>query len=150
MVVLVFLMLLSIGIIFFISQSQSKMKEKQGEILEFEIIKRSQVLNFLPELQCSFDGVINNNCYDLIKINKFIEIKDEHVSDYKIFLGNVRLNITQYDPSPEIDEVVESWIVFDNPKLSDQGYRQVQYPISLYDAVEDCYYFGILELRVYI
>lgn len=150
MVILVFFILLTIGFVFLVGQSKAKMKEKVRDLQEKEIIKKSQILNFLPELQCSFDGIVDSNCYDLVKINRFMELRDENDFYYKLLLGNIKLDIEQFDPSPETNTVVREWEgLIDNPKGIDSGYRQIQYPISIYNATSHKNYFGIITISVY-
>lgn len=149
MVVLVFLMLLTVGIIFFISQQKAGALEKQREYDNLNIIKKSQVLNFLPELQCSFDGVVNSNCYDSIKVGQFASLYADNQFYYHLLLGNIRIEIAEYDPSPEINSEVTSWMLYDHPKPEDLGYRQIQYPVSIYNTVDNNHKFGILKINVY-
>ena len=115
------------------AQSQNRL----AEIQEIELIKKSQVLNFLPEMQCSDNNNLDPDCYDLIKIQKF---KDYAVTDteyYHSMLGYIRIEIEQFDPSPDVTTPPEKWEVYDFKPEKEAGEKAIQFPVLLRDVVDN-------------
>lgn len=127
------------------AQANTKIEELQ----EAELIKKSQVLNFLPEMQCSDNNNLDPDCYDIIKIQTFKNYVERDKTYYNALLGHIKIKIEKYDPSPDINAELESWEVFDYPYSEDKGEKSIQFPILLRDVVDNSDYFGIISLKIY-
>src|SRR3989344_4791665 len=135
-ILLIIFFILIIAFIFVVMLQSGEQKKKLDEIHTLELIKKSQVLNFLPEMQCSDNNNLNPDCYDLLKIFSFQEKLQEerYKSYYKTLLGDVYINIIRFDPSPEIPDdkrVVFDIVLYDSPKPKSSGYKEVQFPVLL-------------------
>ena len=119
------------------------------ELQEAELIKKSQVLNFLPEMQCSDNNNLDPDCYDIIKIQTFKNYVNNDKTYYNSLLGHINIVVEKYDPSPDIDAELERWEVFDYPYSEDKGEKSIQFPILLRDVVDNSDYFGIIYLKIY-
>ncbi|MBN2422452.1 hypothetical protein JXB41_04455 [Candidatus Woesearchaeota archaeon] len=153
-VLLIFFVLLVIGLIFVFFNQRSNLKEKQREYTNLELMKKAQVLNFMPELQCSFDNVINPDCYDIEKINAFeSKVYADNKYFYDALLGNSRITILRFDMDAiDWDPAwgsADGKLIYDNKKPDYKQISKVQLPISLYDPEEDEYYFGLINLEIY-
>jgi hypothetical protein len=155
-VLLIFFILLVIGIVFFISSQKSNIKDKQREYSNLDLVKKSQLLNFLPELQCSFDNVINPDCYDIEKINAFIQIyNNNNKYYYNSLFGNLNISVSRFETSINDWNQSSEWnnvqgkVIYENVKQDFQEKRKVQLPVSLYDPIQDFYYFGMINLEIY-
>jgi hypothetical protein len=149
MVVLVIFLLIAFGLIFFIGQQQATAREKLAEYNNINMMKKTEVLGFLPELQCTFDGVVDGNCYDLIKLMHFSEIYSANDFYYRSLIGNLKITIMQFDPSPGQNRYVRVIELYDYNKSVDKGYKHMSFPIQLYNASINAYYFGIINISIY-
>jgi hypothetical protein len=150
-ILLVVFIILIMAFVFVLFIQRSQHREKLDELKELELIKKSQVLNFLPEIQCSDNNDIDPDCYDIQKIKVFQDALNKEKFYYDALLGYVQIEIKRYDPSPGkelwIDE--HSWLVYDNPLPDYDGIKSVRFPVLLSDITENKNYFGIILLGVY-
>ncbi len=148
-VLLIIFVILIIAFVFVMVMQKSAQKDKIQEFQELEIIKKAQVLNFLPEMQCSDNNNIDPDCYDILKIQIFKKYLDTDKLYYHSLLGYIKIEIIQYDPSPGVNQEIDRWVVYDNPKPDYSGQRLVQFPVLLKDVTENSNYFGYIKLGVY-
>ena len=148
-VLLIIFIILIIAFVFVMVLQKSDQKDKIQEFKELEMIKKAQILNFLPEMQCSDNNNLDPDCYDILKIEIFKKHLETDKLYYHSLLGYIKIEIIQFDPSPEINKEIQRWIVFDNSKPEDSGYKQVQFPVSLRNVIDNDNYFGIIKLGVY-
>ncbi|MBT4351175.1 hypothetical protein HOD20_01475 [archaeon] len=152
--------------IFYIGYQKTGIRAKQREIEGLEIIKRSQVLNFLPELQCSFDGIVYHDCYDSQKIAAFREQiqNPEKEYFYRTLLGDISIIISKFngrilergwtDPNfekydPENPNPQRQIQIIDEETIKEKDKRLIQFPVSIYDPNNDVYDFGVIFLEIY-
>lgn len=148
-VLLIFFFIISLGIIFFIAHQKSTAREKQVEFENLELVKQSQVLSFFPELQCSNDGVINSNCYDTVKIEKFGNIYQANKLFYNSLFGYMKAEVVEFDPSPAVNSYGALWVIYDNAKEDYSAIRKVEQPVVIYDPINNEKTFGIINLSIY-
>jgi len=156
-ILLIIFIILVIAFIFVVSFQKADQKEKEAEFKQLELVKKSQVLNFLPEMQCSDNNQLSPDCYDILKIESFMsQVKEDHLY-YNNLLGNIKITIKRYEPSPDCDcqdneRWIQTWEVYDNPKEEDNGFLAIQYPVLLSDPQNignNANYFGVIYLEVY-
>ncbi len=142
-VLLVFFILVIIGIVFyanFIKRDVSIQKEKSSEIKSISIAQR---IMFLPELQCSDDNVITDNCIDKLKLDSAeIIMRKNQIYYYDMFEFS-EVNITQiYPPASGPPKTLYS------RKIEDFSNKFVtNVPISLYDPNTRRHGFGVLTIQ---
>ncbi len=134
-------------VILVVNKAQSN--NRIAELQEAELIKKSQVLNFLPEMQCSDNNNLDPDCYDIIKIQTFRDYIEQDRTYYNSLLGHIRIEIEKYDPSPDINQELDRWEVYDYPYSEDKGVKAIQFPVLLRDVVDNSDYFGIIYLKIY-
>jgi hypothetical protein len=153
-ILLIIFIILVIAFIFVMSFQRAEQKDKEAEFKKLELVKKSQVLNFLPEMQCSDNNQLSPDCYDILKIESFMtQVNDDHVY-YNSLLGNIKITIKRYEPSPDCDcpnndRWLKTWDIYNNPKEEDKGSLHIQYPVLLADTVNNANYFGVIFLEVY-
>ncbi len=144
-VLVVFFFLLIIGSVFYFGAQKSaleKEKVKASEQYAFQIVLKSL---YLPELDCSFLVTQKENCIDKIKLEKLAElIHGEAKTDYFTEFGYSTIKVSEVFPESTsinlYENVPEEYI----EKLVTQS------PILLYDAWQDSYAFGVIEVAVYV
>ncbi len=148
-ILIVIFLILTLALIFVIAVQKSNQQDKVRELQEIELIKKSRVLNFLPEMQCSDNNDLDPDCYDILKIEVMTEIFENDLDYYPELIGHVKILIKKFDPSPEVNEWTDEWIIYDRPKGEYLGYREVQFPVLLRDVISNSDYFGVIYLGVY-
>lgn len=152
-ILLTIIIIFAFVLVFVMMMNRSAQRDRLEEFRELELIKKSQVLNFLPEMQCSDNNNLDPDCYDLHKIIEF----EKHVKDsaknnlffYQSLLGHLKISIKQYEISPDFSGLKQEWTVYDDPPKDDKGSKKVFFPVRIRDGVDDESYFGVVELWVY-
>ncbi len=144
-VLMIFFVLIGFGLVFYSRMQGQQFQEKGKENFELKAVQTAQLVSFLPELQCSSDGIITNDCFDILKIEAFKkvcigDIKNEYYFDT---FGYSRISIKQIYP-----EVID-WEIYDKPGSQETDVSPMIVPISLYNASSHDYNFGILSVEVY-
>ena len=148
-VLLIFFVLIGFGLIFYSRIQSQGFQAKLDENFELKAIQTAQLVSFLPELQCSSDGIITDDCFDTLKVEALHEIinnsqnKDIKNNYYFDVFGSSEITIEQIYP------VVDSWPIYKKIPDDYKAKSSVKIPISLYDANLREYGFGILNIDVY-
>jgi hypothetical protein len=146
-VLVVFFFLLATGsIIYFGAQKSALQKEKvkASEQYAFQIVLKAL---YLPELDCSFLVTQRDNCIDKIKLDKLsqlINTTTEVKNDYFTEFGYATITIQEAFPE------TGNWTLYDNQPPEFVSKLSTQSPILLYDAWQDAYAFGVIEVNVYV
>ncbi len=146
-VLLIFFVLIGFGLIFYGRIQAGSFQEKQEENFELKAIQTAQLVSFLPELQCSSNNIIVDDCFDILKVealSEFIEqnpnIRNEYYYD---LFGFSSISIEQVYPS------VVSWSIYERTTERTKAKSSIMIPVSLYNASSRAYNFGILTVAVY-
>ena len=146
-VLLIFFILVGFGLIFYGRIQASGFQATQEENFELKAIQTAQLVSFLPELQCSSNNIIVDDCFDILKVealSEFIEqnpnIRNEYYYD---LFGFSSITIEQVYPS-EL-----SWKVYERTLTGNKAKSSIKIPVSLYNASSRSYNFGILNIDVY-
>ena len=137
--------LLTIGFIFLIGRQSSAMKTQLEQSLILTNYKKAQVINLLPELQCSREKVIVRDCFDKIALNSFMKNVNENELYYKTLLGNTKISLIEYLPTGGW-ETIE---LFDNPKENFKSLKAYHLPSIIYYPKESIKNFGVMEIEIY-
>lgn len=152
-VLITIFIILILAFIFVMAIQEQDRKEKIEQLRGLEIVKKSQVLNFIPELQCSDSNDIDPDCYDILKMIAFKDrLEQEKTQDDRYYhnaLGNLNITVKRFDPSPDENKWIEEWNIYDNPPSENNGIMYVHYPVLLRDPIKNSNYFGVLKLGVY-
>jgi len=141
-VLIIFFFLIVLGVAFYINVSKSKVYSNQEEIFAQDSIKVSQTVSFLPELQCSSENIVDDNCYDLYKLAASKDHILNNVNFYFPFFLNTEIEIKELYPNNR------KWLIYNNTGDRDAPmYTNV--PISLYNATTKRYSFGVLTIAYF-
>lgn len=140
-VLFVFFLLIIIGFIFYVRIIKGNIDLEKEELSQLRSIGIAQRVMFLPELQCSEDNVITDNCIDLLKLDSAQNLMRENELYYYDLLEFSEVNVTQIYPIEFKRNIYSRKI--ENPKSS----ILTPVPISLYDPVTKKYSFGILTVE---
>ncbi len=146
-VLVVFFFLLITGSMFYFNAQTSALKKEKvqaGEQYAFQIVLKSL---YMPELDCSFLVTQKDNCIDAIKLKQFaFMLQNETVrNDYFMEFGYASITVNQLFPSntPMVK-------LYENipPEYVDK--LVTNNPILIYNAWNDIYLFGVMEVAVYV
>lgn len=143
-VLLVFTVLLVLGIVFYVQYKRGAIKDELREQRIKTGIEIAQRIAYLPEVQCSEDGIQRENCYDKAKIIGASKVMKENQNFYYGVLGYSTVEVEYLYPGP-----IEKTTLYNNKKPGMTSQELTQIPIALYVPEEDRYVFGVLRVVVY-
>lgn len=146
-VLIIFFIMLVLAFTYFIfikaGESTDLLQEKEAK----QSIKVTQEATFLSELACTHEGVVQNDCVDLRKLNAFQEVRAEAGLLYFDKLGYSKVKVFKTYPDDEKD-----WLVYETLDPKRSATRVTQIPISILSITNDGfeqYMFGYLEVTYY-
>lgn len=148
-VLLIFFVLIGFGLIFYGRIQGATIQETAEGNFELKAIQTAQLVSFLPELQCSSNNFIVDDCFDILKVEALSEIindpqyqnlKNEYYFD---IFGFSSITIEQAYPT------VDSWSIYKRTTEDTKAKSSINIPVSLYDPISKAYNFGILTVDVY-
>ncbi|MBI4439387.1 hypothetical protein HY638_00275 [Candidatus Woesearchaeota archaeon] len=144
-ILLVFMVLVGLGFAFYMRVSKASF-EKDLKAQEAELsIQKLQTITHLPELACSSEGVITDNCIDVYKASASAGPEGFFTKNriyYQKILGYSSITLYQMSPSEGSPQVL-----YESKKGS--NYNVVFLPVILHDPVENSDYYGLLEIATY-
>ena len=135
--------LILLGLVFYSAMFKSSIEVEKGESMQLDSIKIAQRSSFLPELQCSQENIIIDNCINILNLEALSEIINENKIYYFDKLSFSRIIVNKIYPDNE------EWVLYDRPleQYSDKSVTTA--PILLFDPVEDKNYFGVMRIEVF-
>ncbi|MBI2652893.1 hypothetical protein HYX00_05490 [Candidatus Woesearchaeota archaeon] len=147
-VLFVFFILIVIGFIFYAKVMKGSIESEKEEFSQLKSIAIAQRVMFLPELQCSEDNIIRDNCIDVLKLGSAQSVMGTNQLYYYDLFGISDVNVAQIYPSQQ------RWSIYSRKKnyLEAQGIRDApqfvtNVPISLYNPTAKRFGFGILTIE---
>ncbi|MFH1331806.1 MAG: hypothetical protein ABIH63_00795 [archaeon] len=169
MVVVVIVVLLVIGLAIYYNVSIGSMRETGQRISEVEATVLVNVIDSLPETQCSMKGS-PKDCVDVVKLQAFRKVVDSNKAFYVENYGFKVIRFEQLFPVPtklsqnanksgecEVDafnhidypETCGNWTVYHHPKPNYTNKNILKTPVSLYHPMSKRYAVGVLFVEVY-
>lgn len=144
-IMFVFFILLIVGAVFYMNLQRATVGREIEQAYELRAVEISQLISFLPEVQCSESNVIKASCFDIYKMIGLSEMtkKPEGVNLYSREFGTTTIKLVKLYPTGG------EWVLYDNQKANFTSAPVTNIPIMLYNATSDKYYFGVLEVTTY-
>ena len=142
-VLIIFFFLLIIGVAFYINVTRARVISKNDEIFSQESIRVAQIVSFLPEVQCSSENIVTDNCYDLYKLGRAEPNLNKSNQYYFPFFYYSEIVIEEFYPDRN------QWVLYNYTPTKVQGVYPTYIPISLYNATSKKYAFGLLSIMYY-
>ena len=120
--------------------------DKQEAAFELEAIGSAQSISFLPELQCSNNGVTANNCVDFIKVMAAASlINDNKYSSYYFEkFGFAIISINEIYP-------ISAKVILYNKTLESYSYKSaINLPVLIFYPLEGKYGFGVINFEAFL
>jgi len=149
-VLIIFFFLLVSGAAFYFQIQKSSLQRdiaEQEQLRSFQIVQKA---SFLPELDCSFVSIQKDNCFDKLKVIELSSELEESASDnfleyYFNVFGFSDVRIKQVYPVNDSF----SFTLYKNIPSEYRSIIKTQSPVLLFDAIDNSYDFGIIEVDVY-
>ena len=143
-VLAVFFILVVFVFIFYLKVSETNVEIEKEENAQSNAIKIAQKASFLPELQCSQEHGVIDNCIDLLKLNAASEIIQENEVYYYDRLLFSRITINEIYPG------TNDWMLYDRPLEDFSNKIVTNIPISLFDPIDDKNSFGVMTVELFL
>ena len=140
-VLFVFFILIIIGFIFYVKVIKSNIQSESEELSQLKSVGIAQRIMFLPELQCSEDNIIIDNCIDILKLEFAKDIMKNNVIYYYDLLEFSDISISQIYPTQR------EWNIYSRKTEGFANKFVTNVPISLYDPTARKYGFGVLTIE---
>ena len=140
-VLFVFFILVIIGFIFYAKVIKGNIESEKGEVSQLNSVGVAQRVMYLPEIGCSEDNVIIDNCADILKLKPAQDIMSQNEIYYFDILQYSSVNISQiYPPGPTRTLYSKKLDGFATKFITNV-------PISLYEPTTRKYGFGVLTIE---
>ncbi|RMD58329.1 hypothetical protein D6825_01220 [Candidatus Woesearchaeota archaeon] len=147
-VLVVFFLLLGVSAVFyFYAQESSLRKTARAGQQQLAFDTWQKALHF-PELDCSFLLSQKETCIDILKAQAFSSLMQLNASAFQFYFtefGDSRISVEQVYPQ----EIGKEWVLYDSGTGKGEQIAS-RSPILLYDALEDEYAFGVIEVLRYV
>lgn len=140
-VLFVFFVLILIGLIFYVRIIKGNIEGEKDEASQLRAIGIAQRAMFLPELQCSEDNIIRDNCIDIWKLESAENLMKNNEIYYDL-LEFSNVNVSQIYPAKQ------EWNIYSR-KIENTNRFVTNVPISLYNPNTRKYGFGVLTIETY-
>lgn len=140
-VLFVFFILIVIGFIFYANVIKGNIEQEKEEISQLKSIGIAQRVMFLPEVQCSEDNIVIDNCIDILKLDSAQKLMKEKEIYYYDLLEFSDVTIARIYP----DEA--RWSIYSRKTEDYKNKFVTNVPISLYDPTTRKHGFGVLTIE---
>lgn len=142
-VLLVFFVLVVVGFIFYVKIIKGNIELEIEESEQLRSVGITQRVMFLPELQCSEDNIIIENCIDILKLESSQNIMNKFEINYYDLLEFSNISIFEIYPG-ELQ-----WNIYSRETSDFNNKFVTNVPISLYDPIIRKHKFGVLTIETF-
>lgn len=178
-IVIIVMLLIVFGFVIYTRWAQASLKVSSQSAREMDAYAIASVVANLPELHCSRNNVIEQNCYDTLKIAAMTRLinesragyycnppnSDGHVDcpavtkdsffHYQSLFKNTKIVVYEVYPlvpganPSNVSDSPFHYIVYDNPPAEILQKIPARIPIILYDSLTEDARFGMIEVVRY-
>ncbi len=142
-VLVVFFFLLAAFSVFYFKIQGSSIEQDKLEYGENLALQTALRALYFAELDCSFLLSHKDNCFDVLKLDAVSQIMQNESLRYFEDFGYSAIYVG------EIDADARSWLLYKQVPASFTIERTTHSPVLLYDARDESYSFGVVEVRSY-
>ncbi len=134
----------SLIVIFLVSNQQYSQNNRELQKMIMLDIKKTQIVDYLPELKCSQNTNYALDCFDKYAIKSFLENYESNQLYYTGLLGFMKIIIIEYDTNNSTETVVY------NHELENYETKRVySLGISILDPIERKIKPGVLHVEIF-
>ena len=142
-VLFVFFILIIVGFIFYVKVIKDNLELEKDELSQLRSVGVAQRIMFLPEVQCSEDNIIIDNCVDVLKLGTAQDLMKENDVYYYDLLEYSNVSIIQIYPNEA------KWNLYSRKTDEFKSKFVTNVPISIYDPVIRKHGFGVLTIETF-
>ncbi|MBW2974306.1 hypothetical protein KY366_01180 [Candidatus Woesearchaeota archaeon] len=145
-ILFIFFILLVFGFVFYMNIMRGSAKVEIEENIQLKAIGVAQKASFMPELQCSRENVVDENCIDILKLTAASGLlKDNNIYYYDIFgLSSIRVEEVYPGRDPP-----KEWYLYNHTLANYSDRLSTFIPVSLFNASSEKYGYGVMVVDVY-
>ena len=144
-VLAIFFILVILVFIFYSRVSESNVEIRKEESSQLEAIKIAQKLSSLPELQCSQQNIITENCINKLNLDALSGVINQNEIHYFDMFSFSKITVIEVYP-----DVRELAVIYERPLDSYSSKSVIDIPISLFDPVENKNSFGVMKVELFL
>jgi len=143
-VLFIFFILIVLGFVFYAKVLKGNIGLQKEESMQLNSIEIAQRASSLPELQCSEDNIISDNCIDMLKLEIASKLMQENEAYYydRLLFSSIRIN--------EIYPSEKEWILYKRPLEDFSSKITTNIPISLFEPIGNKHSFGIMTVELFL
>ena len=142
-VLAIFFILVALGLIFYSDVVTRNVAIEKGGYDQLNAIRIVQIASFLPELQCSQENIIFENCINILNLESMPEVINENQIYYFDKFSFSRIIVNEIYPDKE------EWVLYNKP-LEEYSKKSVtNIPMLLFDPIENRNSFGVMNIEVF-
>jgi len=145
-VMIIFIFLIVIGLIFYATYKRGALREEQAELEVQKAIEVAARIEFLPELQCSTNGIVRSNCVDLLKVQALADTNAFENYRNQLYFGLLGFSTIELK---QIFPETNNFMLYDFPKTDFVTKELIPVPVKVYDPLNRRTTMGIIEVTVY-
>lgn len=144
-VLVIFFVLVIIGMIFYFTYQAGGIEEKVSEYKTRNALELASKIALLPELQCREDNVLQDHCYDMLRVasSKILFASESSTDYYFSLFGYSTIRIRSIYPNQWGAEIYNKV----RPQFTNNDTFVI--PVIVYDPASDVHNYGILDVSVY-
>lgn len=159
-VVIVFIILISFGFIWYVQYQTSNIKDQGQRAYELKATQIITNIESLPEIQCSMDGcqkcggTETSYVYDYYKIKDSYNTIADHLPYYISILGSAEISFEVLDPRfntyrDDLNKPRPKHLVVYNLTIDKYRGTGFQIPVTIYDPIDDMCYMGAINITLF-
>src|SRR3989344_9323910 len=140
-VLFVFFILIAFGFVFYSRYQRSSILEQEEQLTQQGAIEIAQRASSLPELQCSEDNVVKENCIDKFKISALSSVASTNTIFYYDLFGFSTIKIEKIYPLPAVESMI-----YNNRPTAFKDILSSRIPVSINNPLNNHRELGILTI----
>ncbi len=152
-VLLIFLVFVGFGLIFFFNYSSKNIKQKTHELATLDAIKIALLAQNAPEFVCTSKMYIDTTCFEkekLVAFQSLLLLPNSYMNTFYFDLfGYSKITVTKIYPKPQPGFSPERFELYKRVKPNWKSNSSFLMPVGLYDSVRDKVELGVLQVEVY-
>ena len=149
-VLFIFFILIAIGLVFYSNVLRNNIQLQKEESVQLNAIEVAQRASSLPELQCSEDNIVSDNCIDILKLDAAPSIIQDNEIHYYDRLLFSKITVQEIYPNYEDCTRDECKILYNRPLDEFSNKIVTNIPISLFDPVKNTNSFGVMTVELFL
>jgi hypothetical protein len=145
-IMVIFFFIVVFGFIFYSNVEKGSIEDDRSEINSLRAISITQFISFLPEVQCSFNNVPTNDCFDILRMTYFQNLTNSS-ADAQLYYYDL-LSYTNITVKEVFPNSGKSWVLY-NRNSGSTSKKSTPIPITLYNPISNSYSMGILTVEVF-